>query len=349
MVGSTVGATVSRDAHANQVGVGQGNALAEAEELLHGAANDPAKAASLLMEVVETCPQSRLAWARYITALQWSGAEQKAAEAARRAAESGVFPSMYQRPVHVDTRIPELGAFPLYSERYPHVQSAIEAIESWVSVHRVAMLNEMELAERLKLESDDAHGENLAERTATEPSAQDKLSDNAAGHRSGWSHFVLSELYTEDALCEFPKTATLVNMLIHEYRLPVLRARFSTISPGTCIRRHCGPTNRRWTIHAALKVDEEDEGLVSLLCHEELRHVRTGGLNELKRNRQAMLQYITDSYSPANQRIEIKYSWKQGGVILFDDSYEHRVDHRGRNTRSVLHIDFVHPALFECH
>ena len=38
-----------------------------------------------------------------------------------------------------------------------------------------------------------------------------------------------------------------------------------------------------------------------------------------------------------------KYTWKEGKAFVFDDSFEHSVDHHGLEDRIVLVVDVVHP------
>ena len=78
---------------------------------------------------------------------------------------------------------------------------------------------------------------------------------------------------------------------------------FSVISPGTHLRPHCGSTNGRLTAHFGLVVPEG----CSIRCGDEIR------------------------------------TWEEGKVIVFDDSYEHEVWHRGEGARIVLLINFWHP------
>lgn len=40
-------------------------------------------------------------------------------------------------------------------------------------------------------------------------------------------------------------------------------------------------------------------------------------------------------------------SWKEGKVLIFDDSFEHEVWHNGTNVRLVLIVDVWHPDLTE--
>ena len=80
---------------------------------------------------------------------------------------------------------------------------------------------------------------------------------------------------------------------------------FSTLKPGTHLRPHCGSTNARLTCHMGIIVPAG----CTIRCGEEWR------------------------------------GWKEGECIVFDDSWEHEVFHRGESDRIVLLINFWHPDL----
>ncbi|XP_066158756.1 aspartyl/asparaginyl beta-hydroxylase isoform X2 [Euwallacea fornicatus] len=83
------------------------------------------------------------------------------------------------------------------------------------------------------------------------------------------------------------------------------QTKFSVIHPGTHVWPHCGPTNCRLRVHLGLKVPPE----TFIRVAEEMR------------------------------------SWKEGDIIIFDDSFEHEVWHNGSDFRLVLIIDVWHPEL----
>lgn len=82
---------------------------------------------------------------------------------------------------------------------------------------------------------------------------------------------------------------------------------FSAHAPGTHIKPHCGPHNARIRCHFALTVPEN--------CY-----MRVG--NETR-------------------------TWEPGKCLVFDDSFEHEVWNRGRETRIVLLLDVWHPEVTE--
>lgn len=85
----------------------------------------------------------------------------------------------------------------------------------------------------------------------------------------------------------------------------------SSLDPGAHLRPHTGPTNRRWSLHLGLDVAEADEARLELLVGGERR----------------------------------ERPWRQGSVVLFDDSFEHEVRHGGDARRVVLDLSVPHPDL----
>eukprot|EP00928_Gymnodinium_smaydae_P029961 TRINITY_DN22412_c0_g2_i1.p1 TRINITY_DN22412_c0_g2~~TRINITY_DN22412_c0_g2_i1.p1 ORF type:complete len:648 (-),score=90.56 TRINITY_DN22412_c0_g2_i1:362-2305(-) len=85
---------------------------------------------------------------------------------------------------------------------------------------------------------------------------------------------------------------------------------FSRLAGGTMLKPHCGPTNVRIRIHLGLEVPE---------CPEAPR-IRVG--DEWRR-------------------------WEAGKCLVFDDSFEHEVQHHGVDPRVVLIADIWHPEFDE--
>lgn len=79
----------------------------------------------------------------------------------------------------------------------------------------------------------------------------------------------------------------------------------SVVYPGTHIFPHCGPTNARLRVHLGISVPEG-------------AYLEVGGE---------------------------KIYWREGKCIVFDDSFEHQVWHRGQSPRIVLILDVWHPDL----
>ncbi|GLV43167.1 Aspartyl beta-hydroxylase [Carabus blaptoides fortunei] len=83
------------------------------------------------------------------------------------------------------------------------------------------------------------------------------------------------------------------------------QVKFSVMHPGTHVWPHCGPTNSRLRAHLGLIIPSD----TCIRVAEEIRY------------------------------------WKEGEVILFDDSFEHEVWHNGSDIRLILIIDVWHPEL----
>lgn len=82
---------------------------------------------------------------------------------------------------------------------------------------------------------------------------------------------------------------------------------FSGMEPHTHVAAHCGSSNLRLRHHLGVEVPEPDKG-----------RLRVG------------TEWRT---------------WRQGGAMAFDDSYEHEVVHDGDRARVVLVVDVWHPSL----
>jgi aspartate beta-hydroxylase len=82
-------------------------------------------------------------------------------------------------------------------------------------------------------------------------------------------------------------------------------ATLSWLHPGTHVVPHCGYTNTRLRVHMGIKVPPGPELRV------------------------------------ADQRLH----WSEGRCLIFDDSFEHEVWHRGSEPRVVLLFDILHPSL----
>lgn len=104
-----------------------------------------------------------------------------------------------------------------------------------------------------------------------------------------------------------PLTCQLIEM-IPEARCTRGQVKFSVLDPGTHIYPHCGPTNSRLRAHLALQAEEQ------------LTFIRVA--NETR-------------------------SWKQGELLIFDDSFEHEIWHNGTIQRLILIVDLWNPDLDE--
>ena len=113
----------------------------------------------------------------------------------------------------------------------------------------------------------------------------------------------------------FPATTAIVDRVLGGvggagHALPESSVELSMMSPGTHVRRHCGPVNHKWRLHLALVVPEPE------------------GSARLRVGSETLL-------------------WQEGKILLFDDSYEHEVWNDGETPRAVLIIDLWHPEIVD--
>ncbi|XP_029839762.4 aspartyl/asparaginyl beta-hydroxylase, partial [Ixodes scapularis] len=102
-----------------------------------------------------------------------------------------------------------------------------------------------------------------------------------------------------------PKTCALIARMPDAAGCKRGQVKFSLMHPGTHVWAHTGPTNCRLRAHLGLVVPPR---------------VRIRVANETR-------------------------EWKEGKVLVFDDSFEHEVWHEGDRFRLVLIVDFWHPEL----
>ncbi|MCB2112845.1 MAG: aspartyl/asparaginyl beta-hydroxylase domain-containing protein [Parvularculaceae bacterium] len=124
-----------------------------------------------------------------------------------------------------------------------------------------------------------------------------------------WSAIHLFKEATRTPLADrFPKTAAaLSNVDLVKIDGVPLEAFFSRLKPGAHIPPHYGLTNSRMTVHLAVDAPEN--------CA-----IRVG---------------------------ETAYSWSDGEVVAFDDSFEHEAWNRSDRDRVVLIFEAHHPDLTE--
>ena len=124
-----------------------------------------------------------------------------------------------------------------------------------------------------------------------------------------WQQVVLYEAgRRQDAACtRFPVTASVVEQIPEATTFGPGVVTLSWLEPGAHVIPHCGRTNSQLRVHLGLDV-------------------------------------------PAGVSIRVgdqHLSWRDGECIVFDDSYEHEVWHRGDRPRLVLLMDVLYPALTE--
>ena len=105
---------------------------------------------------------------------------------------------------------------------------------------------------------------------------------------------------------EAPYTCGLLGSMPEISTTAIGDVKFSLMQPGTVVRPHTGPTNRRVRVHLGLDVPPG--------CCE----ITVGGEARL---------------------------WGDGELLIFDDSFEHSVTHTGTGERLILIADVLHPQL----
>ena len=104
---------------------------------------------------------------------------------------------------------------------------------------------------------------------------------------------------------------------------PFGSAYFSLLRPGTKLAPHCGPTNARLRAHL---------GLVVPKAPTETRTPRDDGA-------------VGGGPSLGMRVGDETRQWREGELLLFDDSFEHEVWNTSEEARLVLIVDLWHPAL----
>jgi len=122
-----------------------------------------------------------------------------------------------------------------------------------------------------------------------------------------WKQFTLYQRGRKDkANCaKVPRTCALLDQMPQATGCKRGQIKFSVMSPGIHVWPHVGPTNCRLRAHLGLVVPQ----------------------------------------GPVMRVTDIKVSWQEGKVFVFDDSFEHEVWHKGSELRMVLIVDFWHPEL----
>jgi aspartate beta-hydroxylase len=124
-----------------------------------------------------------------------------------------------------------------------------------------------------------------------------------------WDQVILYEAgRRQDRACAlFPVTTSVIEQIPEATTMGPGVVTLSWLEPGTHIVPHCGSTNAQLRVHLGLRVPEG----VSIRVGEEVLR------------------------------------WQEGRCIVFDDSFEHEVWHKGDRPRVVLLFDVLHPRLNE--
>jgi len=109
------------------------------------------------------------------------------------------------------------------------------------------------------------------------------------------------------------KSCKLLKLFPEALNCPTGTIKFSVIESSAHVLPHCGQTNSKLRAHLALSVPQGQ-------TQEERPRMRVGSET---------------------------VHWREGEVIIFDDSFEHEVWNETNDTRIVLIVDFNHPELDE--
>lgn len=122
-----------------------------------------------------------------------------------------------------------------------------------------------------------------------------------------WDQVILYEAgrRQERACALFPVTASVVEQIPEATTMGPGVVTLSWLEPGTHIVAHCGASNGQLRVHLGLRVPDG----ASLRVGEQVLR------------------------------------WQEGRCLVFDDSFEHEVWHRGSRPRLVLLLDVPHPGL----
>ena len=106
--------------------------------------------------------------------------------------------------------------------------------------------------------------------------------------------------------------------------------KFSVIQSSGYVAPHCGTTNQKLRAHLGLVVP--------------------GRFGDIQFLLPTNLSFPESEESSEGARMRVATEtvrWREGEVIVFDDSFEHEVWNGSNETRIVLIIDFNHPDLSE--
>lgn len=127
-------------------------------------------------------------------------------------------------------------------------------------------------------------------------------------HKGDWKQFELfarGEKNLENCK-KTPLTCKMIEVFPEARFCTRGQVKFSVLDPGTHIWPHCGPTNCRLRVHLALKAESQK------------------------------------TFIRVAQKTR---SWEEGELLIFDDSFEHEVWHKGSAVRLVLIVDIWHPDI----
>ena len=147
----------------------------------------------------------------------------------------------------------------------------------------------------------------------------------------------------------FPRTMR----LLQASQIEFINARFSALRPQTHITPHCGVSNAKLRAHVAVRVPRSpatnQTNETPLSYSPPSVSEQQPGQQPGQQPRQQPRQLPTQGRVPLRSGIRVGdqqvRQWKEGEILLFDDSFEHEVVHPGDQPRVVLIADFANPFL----
>jgi hypothetical protein len=173
--------------------------------------------------------------------------------------------------------------------------------------------------------------------------------DKVRGTRGGWTWFATNGFWTEQdedgCAADTPAACALLHRLaaLRILGLRVLRAGYSAIEREGHLRPHCGNTNGQLKMHLGLVVPAR--GVAAKAAGNTI--AGEAGAVEAGAVVPAWEGSAPSSASPcARMRVGNETrAWRKGGVLFFDDSFEHEVWNDCDATRVVFQLVLAHPDL----
>lgn len=258
-------------------------------------------------------PRDGKIWSRLVTALSWDGRVTEAAHVTAEALTARIWQNSTQRPAVL---VPGLTARPWHDARLYHRLTAVLHKKHELLVRALAWIQ--------------LHGRMTAQPEGLQELGQDwhvfdigqacrsvnlAANDNTVARASSSDTFPAGHA-TKDLIRvgggEHPlqHVCELVSGLKEQGQTALppfepLKIQFSVMSPGVHVRPHSGPTNAKLTLHYGLSIPS---GAAIRVGHEQRPFL-------------------------------------QGGLLVFDDSFEHEVWQEGSVDRATLVIHVAHPDL----
>ena len=131
-------------------------------------------------------------------------------------------------------------------------------------------------------------------------------------------HLYVDGIRQADNCLNAPLTCSLTERVPQISDTHLGRVKFSTMEAGTHVNAHSGPTNSRIRIHLGLKIPP------------------------------MQINVTSTANSPYRARVGNEFfTWEEGKIVIFDDSFDHEVWQFDpmKRSRLILIMDMAHPEL----